>query len=338
MLFEDVCLEGLAYELPPNVISSASIFEELSPVLQRLQMPADRLQDMTGVEERRYWDRGFPLFSGAARAARRALEACGTAASQIGCLISTSVCKDYIEPAMASLVHGELELPPGCLSFDVGNACLAFLNGLAIAADMIEKGRIEAALVVDAENSREVTEATVQRLLAPGMTASRFSEQFAALTLGSGAVAAVLTHRSVSRSMHRLKGLVSLADTRFSKICLGTPTEMITDLKTLLHAGLDLASRTWDVACSTFGWTARNVDLFVCHQVGSTHHKAIFERLGLDPERSYVTYPFLGNMGPASVPITLALARDRGRVKTGDRLALMGIGSGLNCAMMELVW
>jgi len=49
-------------------------------------------------------------------------------------LVTTSVCRDFIEPSTASVVHGGLELPKTCLSFDVGNACLAFLNGIDIAA------------------------------------------------------------------------------------------------------------------------------------------------------------------------------------------------------------
>lgn len=338
MLHENVCLEAIGYELPPNVVSSESIYDELAPTLERLSIPAEGLQALTGVEERRFWDRGQPIHEASARAARKALERSGVDASRIGVLISTSVCRDYIEPSTAALVHGELGLSPECLAFDLGNACLAFLNGLSVAADMIEKGQIEAALVVDAESSRDVTEATVARLLGDDVDGDRLREQFAALTLGSGAVAVVLTHRSRSVAGHRLTGHVALADTRHSRLCLGTATQMITDHKMLLQAGVDLARRTWERASAVFGWTAEMIDLFVCHQVTSTHHRAVFDALGLDLRKSFVTFPFLGNVGPASVPLTLALALERGRVKVGDRIALMGIGSGLNCSMMELVW
>jgi 3-oxoacyl-[acyl-carrier-protein] synthase III len=34
----------------------------------------------------------------------------------------------------------------------------------------------------------------------------------------------------------------------------------------------------------------------------------------------------------------LAKSEELGRLKKGDRIALMGIGSGLNCAMAEVVW
>jgi acyl-CoA:acyl-CoA alkyltransferase len=338
VLHTDVCLEALAYELPQQVVTSASLFEALAPTLERLRIPAAGLQALTGVEERRFWDEDVPLYSVAAEAARKAVATCGIALSKIGCLISTSVCKDYVEPSMASLVHGELGLSASCLNFDVGNACLAFMNGLSVVASMIDRGQIEAAVVVDAESSRLVTEATVARLLDPSCDADQLREQFAALTLGSGAVAAVVTHRSLATQGHQLRGYVTQADTRYSRLCLGKPTEMITDQRTLLQAGVDLARRTWSLACDTFTWTTENIDTFICHQVGITHHRALFEALKLNEARSFVTFPFLGNVGPASVPLTLALAAEQGVLQKGSRVALMGIGSGLNCSMMDLVW
>jgi len=38
------------------------------------------------------------------------------------------------------------------------------------------------------------------------------------------------------------------------------------------------------------------------------------------------------------LPATLALAVEAGAVRAGDRTALFGIGSGLNCMMLALEW
>ncbi|CAN0170915.1 unnamed protein product [Phaeothamnion confervicola] len=338
MLHKDVCLESVAYELPPYVISTESIFERLTPTLERLKIPPQGVASASGVEERRYWEEGATIVETATRAARKALEASGLNPEDIGCIISTSVCKDYIEPSMASMVHGELGLSPTCMNFDIGNACLAFMNGVSVLSDLISMGRIKAAILVDSESSREVVESTIKRLLEPDIKVSDFQLHFAALTLGSGAVAAVLTHSSISKTNHKVVGHVSLSDTRHRHLCLGNPTEMLVQARPLMEAGVELAGRTWEEARKTFGWTSENVDLFVCHQVGSRHSGVLFESLGLDLARSFPTYPFLGNVGPASVPLTLALALDGGRIKSGDRLCLMGIGSGLNCSMMEIRW
>ena len=338
MLHANVCLESIAYHLPQEVMSMEDTFDQLEPLLERLRIPASGVLSASGVEERRFWPRGTTIAEVAAQAAAKALQASGFEASDIGCIVSTSVCKDYIEPSMASLVHGRLGLPAKCLNFDIGNACLAFLNGMSVLADMIEQGRFKAALIVDAESARNVIETTISRLLSDESTVDDFRDNFAALTLGSGAVAAVLTHQSVSKTNHRVTGHVALADTRHSDLCLGQPTEMIVHARPLMEAGVDLAKRTWSEAENDFGWRPQEIDLFVCHQVGRRHHEFLFESLGLDAAKAYITYPFLGNVGPASVPLTLALALERGRLQSGNKVALMGIGSGLNCSMMEIVW
>ena len=338
MLHTDVCLEALAYELPPYVVSSESIFERLSPMLSRLKIPVESIQVTSGVEEIRFWDEGDTIVSTATRAARKAIEKSGIDLNDIGLIVSTSVSKDYIEPSMASLVHGELGLPETCKNFDVGSACLGFFNGVSIVADYISMGRIKAALIVDSESSREIVESTINSLLKPETTVADFQVNFAALTLGSGAVAVVITHRSVSKSPHMIRGHVTLADTVHRHLCLGNRTEMLVQSRQLYEAGLDVYRRTWELSKEIFQWDVDTIDMFICHQVAARHHQGLFDQIGVPPEKTFATFPFLGNAGPASVPLTTALALDAGKIKSGDRLCWLGIGSGLNCSIMDLVW
>ena len=60
--------------------------------------------------------------------------------------------------------------------------------------------------------------------------------------------------------------------------------------------------------------------------------------VGVPLDRVPSIYPQHGNVGPAAVPMVLAKSEEAGRLRKGDRIALMGIGSGLNCAMAEVVW
>jgi 3-oxoacyl-[acyl-carrier-protein] synthase-3 len=78
------------------------------------------------------------------------------------------------------------------------------------------------------------------------------------------------------------------------------------------------------------------MDRYVIHQVSQVHTNAVCERLGIDPTRVPRTFPDRGNIGPASVPFTLAgEAHD---LVDGDRVLLMGIGSGLNASILEIAW
>ena len=134
---------------------------------------------------------------------------------------------------------------------------------------------------------------------------------------------------------HRVVAAVSRAGTEHHELCVGDNESMITDLKALLEAGLDLSSALWKEAAEDFDW-GLGMDRYVIHQVSQVHTDALCDRLGIDRARVPRTFPSYGNIGPASVPFTLATTQDT--LSPGDRVLMMGIGSGLNASCMELVW
>ncbi len=64
----------------------------------------------------------------------------------------------------------------------------------------------------------------------------------------------------------------------------------------------------------------------------------MLESLGLDTELDFATLSWLGNTGSVALPITLAMACQAGFVVRQDRLAMLGIGSGINCLMLGAQW
>src|SRR3712207_9075437 len=62
----------------------------------------------------------------------------GVDPGRIGVMINTSVSRRYLEPSTAVAVHHALGLPRSCQNFYVTNACLGFVNGMELAAAMIE--------------------------------------------------------------------------------------------------------------------------------------------------------------------------------------------------------
>ena len=113
---------------------------------------------------------------------------------------------------------------------------------------------------------------------------------------------------------------------------------MRTDTRTLLAEGVRLAHKTYQMAADIFEWTPGCLDHLVLHQVSAVHTRKLCEGLGLDPDKAYLTFPEFGNVGPASVPYTFSKMLAEGMVNPGQRVGLMGIGSGLNCAMAEVAW
>ncbi|MFK7985705.1 MAG: 3-oxoacyl-ACP synthase III [Sandaracinaceae bacterium] len=338
MRFNDVVIASLVGVEAPQRVTTKELESRLADNLGRLGLLPGTLEALSGIVARRFWDEVTQPSDAATKAARQALEKAGVAPGQIGVLINTSVCRDYIEPSTASLVHGHLQLPPECLNFDLSNACLGFLNGMQLVAQMIERGQCDYGLVVDGESSRYVVNRTLERLAAPGANPQMLRSNIATLTLGSGSAAAVITRRSLAPEGHRFVGMVSLAASQHNHLCRGQNDWMHTDARGLLDAGLELADRTWGKAVEELGWSRDALDHAVIHQVSKVHTEQFAEALAMDVERVPVIYPEHGNVGPASVPMTAASAAASGRIKVGDRVGLMGIGSGLNCAMAEIVW
>lgn len=339
LFFKNVAIEAVAVALPSTVITSAEIEAQLADTMGRMGIKPGLIEGLTGIRERRFWDADQQASDVATLAAEKVLAKSGISRDAIDCLISTSVSKDFIEPSVASLVHGNLGLGDHCINYDVGNACLGFVNAIASVGLMIDAGVVDYGLIVDGENSREVVEATIDRLRKPDATPASFRDQFATLTLGSGAVAMIVCRRDLATFGHPVNGSVTRAATRHSRLCLGQRDYMTADASKVLLFGVELAKLTWDLASSSLDrWSDAEIDAYMPHQVSQRNMDVLNEKLGLTPQKHHLNFPTLGNIGPAAVPITLCQADESGRLQRGHHVALMGIGSGLNCSMMSVTW
>lgn len=338
MLFQHVAIAGLAHVDAPRRLTSDEINARLKPTLDRLKIKVDVLQDIAGVHARRLWDGEVQASDAATLAGVKALADAGIEPNRVGLLVNTSVSRDFLEPSTASIVSGNLGLGDECQNFDVANACLAFLNGMDIASRMIERGEIDYALVVDGETANLAYDKTMERLLSPDVTEEQFRNELATLTLGCGAAAMVLARAELVPGAPRYRGGVTRAATEWNALCRGNLDRMVTDTRMLLIEGMKLAQKTFNAAKVALGWVVEEMDEFVIHQVSKAHTAAFIKAFGIDPKKVMTIFGEHGNIGPASVPIVLSKLREMGRLKKGDRVALLGIGSGLNCSMAEVVW
>lgn len=343
MRFENVAVAALAHVLADEVVTSLALEERLAPLYARFGLSSGRLELMTGIRERRFFARGTKPSSAGARAAELALARAPVARADIELLIHAGVCRDFLEPATASLAHAKLGLPTTCAAFDLSNACLGFANAITFAASAIERRDLRAVLIVSAEDGRALVETTLAALAQrTDISRRELKTAFASLTIGSGAAAMLLTHASVAPSAPRFVGSLARAATEHHELChgdfdleLGGPW-MDTDSEALLVAGNALAAKTFAPFLDELGWTRESIDRVVTHQVGVQHRRALFDTLELDRSKDFPTVETLGNIGSVSLPLSLSLALESGAIKSGERVALLGIGSGLQCQMLGL--
>lgn len=346
--YEHVCFESFGYVLPEHLVTSIELERELAPIYQRFGLHEGRLELMTGITERRFWDEKTVPSDASTWAGKAAMLGAGVNPDQIECLMHTSVSRDFLEPATASVVHDNLGIPHQSLMYDISNACLGFLNGIISLANMIELGQVRRGLIVAGESSRQLVRSTIDSLLAaPDLTRRDLKDAFASLTIGSGAVALVMAHDSVSTTEHHLVGGAVRTATEHNHLCRssadtgfsgGATMTMRTDAETLLIGGCELAAATWQSFKKAVGWSNDEIDRAYCHQVGEVHRDKFYEAIGLDKSRDFSTYPFLGNVGSVSLPLTMAMGIEKNPPAAGDRIAMPGIGSGLCSIMLGVRW
>lgn len=344
MQYENVCLESLGYTIPEEIVTSEEIEQRLAPLYERLRLPAGRLELITGVRERRFWAPGTLPSDISILSCNQAIHDGGIDKNRIGALVHGSVCRDHLEPATACRVHNGVGLSQDCMIYDTSNACLGILNGMIQVANMIELGQIQAGLVVGTEGSRQLVETTIDSLNRDtSLTRSKIKTAIASLTIGSASCAVLLTHRTISQTNNRIQSAVVHANTQYHKLCHSGQDEaaadgmaplMTTDSESLMREGIATGKQAFDKFLAESGWTLTDIEKSFCHQVGTTHRKLMLESLGIPLEKDFLTVDWLGNTGSAALPTTLALGLEQGFVQPNDRVALLGIGSGINSLMM----
>ena len=347
MNFKRTHIDAIGYELAPVVVTSTEIEQRLAPLYEALHMAPGQIESLTGIVERRYWEEGVPLSEGAIKAARQALATSPVNVDEIGTVIYAGVCRENFEPATAFAVAAGLGIGPRCEIYDISNACLGVLSGIADVANRIELGQIRAGLVVACETAREINEIAIERMLKE-MDMSVYTRTLATLTGGSGAAAVLLTDGSFSeKNGRKLRASVTRSAPEHHQLCTWGLREtgphqlrqfMQTDAVSVLKYGVELGAITWEAFLQETGWSRESVSKVICHQVGASHRDQILETLGVPMEKDFSTYKFLGNMGTVSIPLTAALAEEREFLKAGDSVSLLGIGSGLTCMMLGIEW
>lgn len=330
---KNTALVALGAVEAPLEITSEWIDQQLVNTYARCGVRPGLLEKVAGIRSRRWWPEGTTFDVVAAEAGRVALANAGISAQDVDVLISTSVCKHHLEPSMAAAIHHHLGLPSSAMNFDLSNACLGFINAMWVASQLIDSGQVRYVLIVDGEGSRHTQEQTIKRLQMPEASAEDIFAEFASLTLGSGAVAAVLG--PADNGGHQIIGGVSRAATEHHELCVGTLDRMTTDTRGLLENGISLAVDCFTNASQHERWV-NNIDWYVLHQVSKVHTESVCAELGIDLAKVPVSYPTLGNVGPAAIPLTMAHHQDQ--FASGDSILCMGIGSGLNVSFVELKW
>ncbi|MEM9854524.1 MAG: beta-ketoacyl-ACP synthase III [Pseudomonadota bacterium] len=308
-------IRGIGHYLPERVVENAE-FEKT------LETSHEWISSRTGIERRHFAAEGETTSDLGARAAQAALADAGLGAGDIDALIVATSTADLTFPSAATMVQAQIGMENG-FAFDVQAVCAGFAYALTTANALIVSGQAGRVLVIGAE--------TFSRLM-------DWTDRSTCVLFGDGAGAVILEAKEGTGAASDRGILASeiRSDGRFKDILYvdgGVSTHTTGHLR---MAGKDVfrhaVEKLTGSALATLEkarLTTDDVTWIVPHQANLRILTATAGKLNVPMERVIVTVQDHGNTSAASIPLALSIAKQDGRLKTGDLVITGAIGGGL---------
>ena len=287
------------------------------------------IRTRTGIHERHMagWE---PTWYMGKMASAAALEKAGVTADEIGLVISTSVTPDFLTPSMASVIQYEIGAN-NAAAFDLNAACTGFVYALDTARRFLETDdSLKYVLVVANEAlSRFVDyeDRSTCVLFGDGAAAAvvERSDKLFSSHLGSdGSGARVLFARSLEVAP-QVK-LESDFDDGFPEKPLH---QLYQNGKEVYKFATQALPKSFELAAEKVGITNDEIDWFIPHQANVRIIETAAKKLKVGMDKFIITLDHFGNTSSASIPLALNEGIEKGIVKRGQQLALIGFGAGL---------
>jgi 3-oxoacyl-[acyl-carrier-protein] synthase-3 len=304
---------GLGHFLPETVVSNL-------PIAERLGIESEWIVKRTGIRSRRHATPDQSLSDLAIEAGRNAVADAGIDPTEIDVVLVGTTAADDITPNAAPYVATALGATRAA-AMDIGVACTSWISALSIGASFIESGRAQSVLVIGADVLSRYSDYDDKR------TASLFGDGAGAVVLGAGGEGSI--------GPFVFGNDAALAD---AIVCSREDPVMRMDGHTTFNAAVTALTDSTRGACELAGVAFDDVDLFVFHQANARITRSVSERLELPAERVADYIAETGNTSAASIPLTLALAREDDRLHAGDTVLVAAVGAGFAWGATVLRW
>jgi 3-oxoacyl-[acyl-carrier-protein] synthase-3 len=293
------------------------------------------IRERTGIRERRIArEDQFPSTL-AVDASIKALRVANLRPTDLDLIICSTSSPEYIFPATACLIQDQLGAAKAG-AFDLLAACSGFIYALNMGAQAIRSGSIKSALVIGTETlSRFVNWKDRNTCILFGDGAGAFVLQ--ASDQPGGVLSAVMHSDGSGADLLTLGGGGSRYPVNQSTLVNGQNYIQMDGKEVFRFATRVMASATQEVlACA--GLTLDQVQWIVPHQANIRIIEAAARGLKLPMERFIVNLERYGNTSTASIPIAMVEALEKGQIKPGEKVVMVGFGAGLTWGALAAEW
>jgi 3-oxoacyl-[acyl-carrier-protein] synthase-3 len=304
---------GLGHQVPPEVVPNGAIAD-------RIGVDDAWIQKRTGIKSRRRAAPHETLAEYATVAGRKALQDAGVDARDVDLVLVATMTPDDITPNAAPVVADALGAE-NAGAVDIGAACSGWLAALRLAAGQVETGRAERVLVVGAELLTRIT---------------NFDDPKTAALFGDGAGAVLIGHEGEGD----IGPIVLAADGGLADRITANHDDRVLQMDghSTYMVAVKRLSEVTVAAVARAGLELEDIDLFVYHQANGRIIRAVGERLDLEPAKVADYVAHMANTSAASIPLTLSLLREDGRLRPGQRVLIAAIGAGFTWGAGVIEW
>ena len=304
-------IAGTGSYLPDRVLSNAD--------LERIVDTTDAwIQERTGIRQRHVAADGQTTADLAEMAALRAMEAAGVTAADIDMLVVGTTTPDLIFPSTACLVQARLGAN-GCAAFDVNAACSGFIYALSMADKFVRSGQSKCALVIGAETLTRMIDWTDRG------TCVLFGDGAGAVVLEAAEQPGILATALHADGAHH--DILSVPGSICGGQVIGDPFLRM-DGQAVFKFAVRVLAEVAEECCAAAGLPSSAIDWLIPHQANVRILEATAKRMKMPMDKVIVTVDRHGNTSAASVPLALDEAMRDGRIRSGQRVMLEGVGGG----------
>ena len=293
------------------------------------------IRERTGIHERRIAREDQYPSTLAVEASIKALKIANLRPTELDLIICSTSSPEYIFPATACLIQDQLGATKAG-AFDLLAACSGFIYALNMGAQAIRSGSIKSALIIGSETlSRFVNWKDRSTCILFGDGAGAFVLQ--ASDQPGGVLSAVMHSDGSGGDLLTLEGGGSRYPASEATILDGRHYIQMDGNEVFRFATRVMASATEEVlACA--GLTKDQIQWIIPHQANIRIIKAAARGLNLPMERFIVNLERYGNTSTASIPIAMVEAIEKGQIKAGEKIVMVGFGAGLTWGALAAEW
>ncbi len=308
---------GTGSYLPPRRVTNEMLAAELAS--NGIETSDEWIVSRSGIHVRHFAAPDVPSSDLAVEAAKRALEAAALDASAIDLIIVATSTPDMVFPSTACIVQNKLGIGNQCAAFDLQAVCSGFTYALTTADAFIRAGQATNVLVIGAEVFSRILD---------------FRDRTTCVLFGDGAGAVVMTASErpgvLASRLHsdgRHVGILCVPGNVDHGVVSGNAF-LTMDGPAVFKLAVNVLEKVAVETLAAADLSAAELDWLIPHQANIRIMQGTCRKLGLPLDRMVATVGEHGNTSAASIPLALDVAVRDGRIRSGHKVLMEGVGGG----------